>query len=297
MGRTIQLFLMDGTANGRKKATLRNWTGVTHLIPRTMLQEAKSRDDLKQTGVYFLVGTEDETPKVYIGQARERKNGKGVLGRILEHIGQDGLDYWTHAIAIVTSDDSFGATEISFLENSFFTLAKDAGRFRVTNANDPSPGTVTEEKEAELREFIANVKLVVAALGYKMFDPVDESKDHNVVNPVEQEPADEPTLYFSYAGTEARGRQASDGFIVLAGARLRPDDDITTSGERRGIRKLREKYRDHIGSDDVLTSDLLLGSPSTAACFVGGSSLNGLEALHNRGCRRGSRGSGASIAG
>lgn len=56
-GKSINLFLMDGTAVGRIKCTLANWTGVAFKIPRTELDKCKERDDLKQSGVDFLFGT------------------------------------------------------------------------------------------------------------------------------------------------------------------------------------------------------------------------------------------------
>ncbi len=70
-GKSINLFLMDGEASGRIKCTLANWTGIAYKIPRTELDKCKERDDLKQSGVYFLFGASDQTGKnvVYIGQA------------------------------------------------------------------------------------------------------------------------------------------------------------------------------------------------------------------------------------
>jgi len=32
-GKSINLFLMDGTPNGRTKCTLANWTGIAYKIP------------------------------------------------------------------------------------------------------------------------------------------------------------------------------------------------------------------------------------------------------------------------
>ena len=86
-GKSINLYLMDGDASGRIKCTLANWTGVAYKIPRTDLEKCKEREDLKQSGVYFLFGTSDETGKniVYIGQAGARKNGEGILNRLYEH--------------------------------------------------------------------------------------------------------------------------------------------------------------------------------------------------------------------
>lgn len=87
-GKSINLFLMDGEAGGRIKCTLANWTGIAYKIPRTELDRCKEREDLKQSGVYFLFGTSDTTGKgvVYIGQAGARKNGEGILNRLQEHI-------------------------------------------------------------------------------------------------------------------------------------------------------------------------------------------------------------------
>ena len=79
-GKSINLYLMDGTAVGRIKCTLANWTGVAYKLPRTELDKCTERDDLRQSGVYFLFGSSDQTGEnvVYIGQAGSRKNGEGI---------------------------------------------------------------------------------------------------------------------------------------------------------------------------------------------------------------------------
>ena len=48
-GKSINVFLMDGTASGRVKCTLANWTGVAYRIPRVDLDLCKERDDLKES--------------------------------------------------------------------------------------------------------------------------------------------------------------------------------------------------------------------------------------------------------
>ena len=170
-GKNIQLFLMDGEATGRMKCTLANWTGIAYKIPRTELDKCKERDDLKQSGVYFLFGTSDETGKgvVYIGQAGVRKNGEGILNRLQEHKRNPDKDYWTEAIAFTTSNNSFGPTEISYLENRFCNLAIEANRYEVKNNNDPTPGNITEEKESEMEEFIDYAKVIMGTLGHKLY--------------------------------------------------------------------------------------------------------------------------------
>lgn len=60
-GKAITLFLMDGDPSGRIKCTLTNWTGIAYKIPRTELEKCKDLSVLKQSGVYFLFGTSDDT--------------------------------------------------------------------------------------------------------------------------------------------------------------------------------------------------------------------------------------------
>lgn len=273
-GKSINLYLMDGEPGGRIKCTLANWTGVAYKIPRTTLDLCKERDDLKQSGVYFLFGTSDQTGNniVYIGQAGSRKNGEGLLYRLMEHKRNPDKDYWTEAVVFTTSNNSFGPTEISYLENRFFGLSLAAKRYDVKNGNDPTQGNITEEKESELEEFVDYARIVMGALGHKVFEPLVAvppnivSEDHAKV--------EEPLLYFVNANAKATGRRTSEGFVVLKGSIL--SKKIAKSCPEIAI-KARTKYSDRIDKENSLTEDVLLSSPSAAAAFVGGSSLSGNE--------------------
>ena len=282
-GKSINLFLMDGDANGMIKCTLANWIGIAYKIPRTSLDKCKSRTDLKQTGVYFLFGVSDTTgkPVVYVGQAGNRKNGEGILNRLLEHKRNPKEDYWTEAVVFTTSNNSFGPTEISYLENRFCNLAVAAKRYEVKNGNDPSLGNITEEKESELEDFIEYAELIMGTLGHKVFIPYTSSAVTAVPAPDTGAVLDndEPEMYLSRAikkssiTVKATGRQTSEGFVVLKGSIISPDDDNTIPP---GVKKLRQASQ--IDSDHVLQEDVLLGSPSSAAMFVIGKSSNGWTA-------------------
>ena len=104
-GKNINLFLMDGDASGRIKCTLANWTGVAYKIPRTEIEKCKNREDLKWSGVYSLFGVSDDTGEniAYIGQAGIRKNGEGILYRLMEHKRNPDKDYWTEAVVFTLS--------------------------------------------------------------------------------------------------------------------------------------------------------------------------------------------------
>lgn len=270
---------MDGDANGRIKCTLANWTGVAYKIPRTELDKCKERDDLKQSGVYFLFGTSDQTgdPVVYIGQAGARKNGEGILNRLQEHKRNPDKDYWTEAVVFTTSNNSFGPTEISYLENRFCNLALAAKRYEVKNGNDPTSGNITEEKESELEEFIDYAKLIMGTLGHKIFIPFTKSEPAGADIPKDFASVI-PDIEFFLSRTikqynisvNAQAKQTAEGFVVLAGSIISPEDDNTI---QPGVKEKRKNAS--INDCHILQEDVLFSSPSSAAMVVIGKSANG----------------------
>lgn len=273
-GKNINLFLIDGTATGRIKCTLANWTGVAYKIPRTELDKCKDRGELSQSGVYFLFGTSDQSDEniVYVGQAGVRKNGEGILCRLIEHKRNPDKDYWTEAVVFTTSNNSFGPTEISYLENRFCGLAVEAKRYIVKNGNDPTSGNITEEKESELEEFIDYAKIVMGTLGHKLFEPLTEKIDPIVV--VSEK---ESILFFKRKSRksglliEASCKQTNEGFVVLKGSLI---ETIDSESIPSGIKEKRKKA--NIDKNGILQEDVLFKSPSYAAAFVIGGHVNGL---------------------
>lgn len=270
-GKSINLYLMDGTASGRVKCCLSNWTGVAYKIPRTELDKCKDRDDLKQSGVYFLYGTSDQTGEnvVYIGQAGARKNGEGILFRLQEHKRNPDKDYWTEAIVFTTSNNSFGPTEISYLENRFCNLAIEAKRYAVKNGNDPTQGHITEEKESELEEFIDYAKIVMGTLGHKVFEKI-VSTFQNKGESAESY-AEQIVFELKQGSSDAKGQRTSDGFVILRDSKIKMT--IAPSCPKHAT-SAREQHADLIEVDGRLISDILLRSPAEAACFVTGTSIS-----------------------
>lgn len=270
-GKSINLFLMDGEPNGRIKCSLTNWTGIAYKIPRTEIEESKNIEHLSHNGVYFLFGTSEAGDDVvYIGQARTRKNGNGLLGRVLEP--HPTIDYWTDVVMLTTRDDYFGPTEISYLENRFCNMAKEIGRYPVVNGNDPSPGNLTEEKESEMEEFIDYALIVIGAMGYKLFTPI--------VSKISCSGAlSEPVLIMQRGDAVANGIRTSEGFAVLKGSKI--SAKIVKSCPENA-RKYRKKYASKINDEYVLIEDVLVSSPSAAAAFVGGASISGNEAWKSK---------------
>ncbi len=272
-GKNINIFLMDGTANGRIKCTLANWTGVAYRIPRVDLDLCKERYDLKQSGVYFLFGASDETSEqvIYIGQAGARKNGEGILYRLQEHKKNPDKNYWSEAIVFTTSNNSFGPTEISYLENRFCAMANNAHRYIVKNENEPTQGNVTEEKESELEEFIEYAKIIMGVLGHKVFEPfvIAESTEVGMAESI----GGKHTVFFiKKRGANAKAMQTSEGFVVLSGSIL--SKEAVPSCPDSAIRA-REKYSGLIDENMTLLKDVSFKTPSGASAFVLLRSSNG----------------------
>ena len=275
-GKNFNLFLMDGEATGRIKCTLANWTGIAYKIPRTYLEKCKERADLKQSGVYFLFGKNNQDEEqVYIGQADSRNNGNGVLSRIIEHLKD--VDYFSDVVILTTQNNSFGKTEISYLENRFTSLAIDNARYTVINKNTPNGSNVTEEKESELEDFIENSKMILGVLGYKIFVPLIK-KQLEIQSNKDQE---ELMLYISAKRkgadkpTKGQCKRTNEGFVVLAGSMIEENYAESTPNS---VRILKEKcIENNEIVDGIIQKDKLFSSPSYAASFVLGGSKNGKD--------------------
>lgn len=192
----------------------------------------------------------------------------------MEHRRNPDKDYWTEAVVFTTSNNSFGPTEISYLENRFCNLAIQANRYEVKNGNDPTPGNITEEKESEMEEFIDNAKVVMGTLGHKLFEPLTKTQSESRGDAVKQD--DVVKLYLRRtikgAGTvAAEGYQTQEGFVVLRGSSISPTDDDSIYPV---IKERRRKVK--VDSEWVLQEDVLCRSPTFAAMLVIGKKANGL---------------------
>ena len=272
MAMTINLFLIDGTPDGRIRYAVNTRSGIIFRIPRKDLAKCKGSAALAETdndSVYFLLGEEDGRQKIYVGQAGSRKNGKGLLNRLNEHARSSDKNFWTEAIVFTTSNNSFGPTEISWLENKFHDIALNAGRYEVVNSNEPSTGNITAEKASELEDQVEFARLVLGAVGYKIFEPPKK------ISPPPAAKSDEEIFYLTRTikrlgrKITAQMKRTQTGFRVLAGSEISPQDNGKLSSAMKK-RRLNAKI-----VDGRLLEDVEFNLPSPAATFVIGNSANG----------------------
>lgn len=272
LGKTIKLYLMDGSASGRWQATLSNWNGTAYKVPHGDIKDCSDIPELNTPGVYFLFGKDDESgkPFIYVGEADD------VQKRLLQpHTFEKDDSYWTEAVILVTPDETLNKGHVKYLENRFYSIACEAKRYIVKNGNTPKQSPMSKQTADMLEEFIINAKLVVPALGYTVFEP-SPSADKSEMS------SDDDLLYFSRnkgKGGSATGRIASDGFWVLKGSYIYPQVADYTSA---GIKKLRAEHADVIDKNGILQEDICFGSPSYASTFVCGKNSNGLVEWKNK---------------
>lgn len=258
--KTIQMYIFDGNPNGRVMCELSNWNGRVYKVSRNELQEFSKRDDSENTGVYFLMGKDDND--LYIGEAGEAEK---MLTRLKQHLKDS--DYWSDCITVISKDNLLNKVHVKYLENKFYLLAKDADRYIVVNNNVPTCSSVSEYDEAMLQEFISNAKLLINSLGYKTFDTLEDSslKRQN------------DQLYFyikSARGADAKGVVVAGGFAVLKGSSIAVD---TVPSIANSLSQMRATLMDKgiIDAEYRFVKDHIFTSPSLAASVVMGRNANG----------------------
>ncbi|CAD6490123.1 MAG: hypothetical protein KFBDDELM_00001 [Candidatus Argoarchaeum ethanivorans] len=257
LGKSISLFLIDGIPDGVIACELSNWTGKGYKIPRNSLKDVSNRSDLKKPGVYFLIGhNEDDKETVYIGESED------VFKRLYQH---QEKDFWTEALVFISKDENLNKAHIKYLEFSLHNEAVEANRYKVFNSNVPTKPAISEAEIAVMSGFSTNLKLLVGALGFRIFEKLTKSLTSK----------QDKYLIDAARGAVATGIMTTEGFVVFKGSKI-------ASTEVPSMPESFKKKRAQIISENVVidfefTQDYLFSSPSTAAAVVMGRSANGLK--------------------
>lgn len=262
-GKTIKIFLIDGEPNGRMTCELSNWSGKPYKIPRIKVKDCIDRNDLVSTGVYLLLGKDEEGKElVYIGEA------ESILKRLNQHLNQK--DFWNEAIVFISKDENLNKAHVKYLENRLHNIAHSAKRYKVENSIIPTQSSISESDRAEMEEFVENIKMLVNTLGHKVFDEKRDFKPKQKV---------EIFAIKAARGADGQGEPTSDGFVVLKGSKAA---STIVNSMTPSFVKLRQKLID----EGVLVNkieyfefsdDYIFSSPSTAAVMVMGRNANGLS--------------------
>lgn len=217
-GRTIQLFLVDGTPNGLTIASIHGWTGSVLVATQSTFAKLLSRAEVDRTGVYILFGPDPSdalSMRAYIGEA------DSVRDRITQSAADRG--FWETAVVITTSDEALTKGHVRYLEARLIELAISAGRVSLDNGQAPSADKrrMPEADRANMEAFLANLKTVLPVIGLDLLKP----RPASATKTAGQAAASIETNFEirHKSGVKATGVEEEGEFVVLQGSEALKD--------------------------------------------------------------------------
>jgi hypothetical protein len=268
-GRTIKIFLVDGTPVGLRTIEVGLSTLKALVAPRSALEALSAREEAKRTGVYLLLGDDETSPgrvAVYVGE------GDSVLDRITKH--DAAKDFWHTVALFVSKDANLTKAHVRWLEARLVSLAESAKRAKLENLTRPEGGSLPEPDAADMDEVISQIRLILGAVGFDVFTPISSPTAHQPAP--EGEP---PATTFECAGDgySAQMLVTPGGYLVPKGSRARKAEAPTLQSTYKNLRAtlLSSGVLVETAESIEFTSDYVFNSPSAAACVVSGTTLSG----------------------
>jgi hypothetical protein len=280
-GKSIRIYLKDGTVTGLKFGEVVNQTIQSISCPRLRIGELIEYTEAKRPGVYFLFGQDEETgePKAYIGEA------ENVYDRLQNHIANK--DFWNEVIFFVSKDENLTKSHVKYLESRLIQISFSTKRYKIENYNQSQLSSLPPADRDAMEEFLTYVKLLIGVLGHKLLEDVTsitiKKKDDFSINPSTEENKVETTtnnleLYLSVSGIKAKALQTDEGIVVLEGSEAAKE---FTSSLQQGYRDIRGRVINNgslklVGDKYIFQTATLFDSASQAAAIVVGYNINGL---------------------
>lgn len=280
-GRSVRLYLVDGSPTGILTAEIMNWTGHALVAPRSRLGEALNRDEATRTGVYFLVGDDPEQPtkpRVYVGE------GDSVIDRIKSHAKDPTKEFWTRVCIVTSKDANLTKSHVRYLEYRFVELTKGAGRANIANGNEPGRKALPESDIADMEFFISQVEVILPVVGFDFLRPKGQAPvittPSGDAKPI-LEAQLELVLVSEKLGYKAKAVEIDGEFTVIAGSTATTKDDFTFNAYALLRSQLINENRLAATPDPGLLEfkeDVTFSSASAAAAVITNRNANGRTA-------------------
>ncbi|RUP05930.1 MAG: GIY-YIG nuclease family protein [Mycobacterium sp.] len=281
VGKSVRLFLADGTPGGLLTAEIMNWTGHVVAAPRSDLAALLKRPETSRTGVYLLLG---DDPDSLGGQLAYIGEGDDIAKRLYQHASsedQGGKDFWDRAVVLTSKDTNLTKAHARYLESRFIALAQLAKRARLINGTAPAPITLPEADQSDMEYFVAQAKILLPVLGVNLLRSAATAGEMPTV-PTSEIAADTDSplfeLHLKKEGIVAQAREIDGEFTVLAGSGARA---AWMAASHHGYKALREQLIQEgalAPADNgavQFAHDQVFASPSAAAAVIAGRSANG----------------------
>ena len=276
-GRSIRLFLVDGTPNGLLTAEIMNWTGHVLTGPRSKLSELVQRPEAGRTGIYFLVGPDPDNSfkqLVYIGESDD------VGTRLKQHNRpeeQGGKDFWEKVCIVTSKDQNLTKAHVKHLESKLITAAKEANRCTLKNGTAHDYISLPESDLADMAFFMDQIRTMLPVLGLDFLR--EQRKPKATTGQPVAEPETSPVFSMEIAkhGIRAHAQEVDGEFYVLAGSRARDQWTSRYASYQALHQQLTEDgvLEASASGSMTFTKDQPFSSPSAAAAVVSGRPANG----------------------
>lgn len=276
LGKSLRIYLADGTPSGIKNAELVNWTGQALVCPRSRLRELAQWSEAPRPGVYFLFGEGADVGRAaaYIGEAEQ------VAARLKDHVR--GKDFWQTCVLFTSKDDNLTKSHVKYLESRLITLAKEADRMLLENSTQPEIPALPRADRDAMEEFLGPLQILLGALGFRLLEPPARRAN---VDGTRVDTSDLFSMAVSKHGVQARGLRTDEGFVVLASSIGAVD--ASSNAKRRGrFEAMRQPYFEDgtfvpEGPNFRVTRDFVMSSSSYAAAIMVGYEMNGRTTWKN----------------
>lgn len=269
---TLELFFIDGKPDGMLTAEVFGWTGHILVAPRTRLPEALKRKESSYTGVYILLGEQEEEPLAYIGE------GENIANRIKSHDAKK--DWWTRVALITSAANNLHKAHVQYLEARLVKEGITASNIKLENNTNPSLPSLSEAAQANMEAFIEQLLMVLPAVRVDLFTSKakpDKPEANEKYLPVKESPVFELTL--KKEGIKATAILEDGEFVVQKGSLARS----TYIGDR-SEKSYYWKHHDKLveqgilvdqGKHKVFTQSYAFPSTSAAGAVCNGRSTAG----------------------
>lgn len=261
----VTMILKNGTATGIIQCNLDEWIGVSYKIPRSKMKEAKDLKGINNTGVYILLGVDENTGenRAYIGEAED------IYVRLLQH--NKSKEFWSECIAFVSQDNSLNKAHIKYIENKLYTKANEVGRYEIEQLT-PTKSSLDDADEIRAMKFLEKVILLTSVYGYHIFDEILSEENRNEKNKL---------LYLKNNNIEyAKGILTDEGFVILKGSKIK--DEIANSLSTSLVKYAKRERSSKDIKDNVFVNNHLCSTPSMAAVIILGRNSNGYNEWKNK---------------
>jgi len=289
-GRSIRLFLADGTPSGIITAEIMNWTGHAMFAPRSRLADLIKRSEAARTGVYFLTGLDTEEsfkPLVYIGET------DNVGKRLAQHNKDETKEFWDRACVITSKDQNLTKAHARYLESRLISIAAEAERAKLVNGTAPEYGLLPEADIADMEFFIEQVRIILPVLGLEFLRDAPKLIAQPTVHTEEGESVVTTSPIFELIrqknNIRAEAREVDSEFIVLKGSLAQNEwSGDKTSSYRRLHQSLIESGVLVLGNGGslVFQQDYAFNSPSAADAVISGYTSNGRKSWRLKGTKK-----------